>query len=91
MLLDCHLPQNTRAAWDFWSQIVQKLKWQGVRQVEVSLSLNHPDLPRLKELGFQAQPMDDNLKFGFREASGGPKWQDINDAFCFTMADSDLY
>jgi len=91
MLLDLHLPAQPRHCFDFWRQIVDKLRWHGIGQTETWLSLNHPDLAKLREIGFNPCALPEDIKFGFRVFDGGPDWALLNQSFCFTMADSDLY
>lgn len=91
MLLDLHLPDKSRPCFDFWRQIADKLRWHGIGRIETWLSLNHPDLTKLHEIGFNPCPLPDDVKLGFRVFDGGPDWALLNQSFCFTMADSDLY
>lgn len=91
MLLDFHFPAQPKACLDFWVQIVEKLRWHGVEEIETWLSLNHPDLAKLREAGFVQCALPEDIKFGFRVFDGGPDWAALNEKFCFTMADSDLY
>ena len=91
MLLDFHFPEQPKASFDFWLQIVEKLRWQGIEQIETVLSLNHPDLTILVNIGFAQQALPDDFKFAFRVFDDGPDWATINHNFCFTLADSDLY
>jgi hypothetical protein len=91
MLLDFHFPEQSRAGFDFWLQIIEKLRWQGIEQIETVLSLNHPDLANLRDIGFVQQALPDDFKFAFRIFDDGPDWATLNQDFCFTLADSDLY
>ncbi len=91
MLLDFHFPAHPGACLDFWVQIVEKLRWHGIDDIETWLSLNHPDLAKLYEVGFAQCALPKDIKVCFREVDGGPDWAALNEKFCFTMADSDLY
>lgn len=91
ILLDFHFPEQLRACIDFWLQIVENLRWHGIEEIETWLSLNHPDLAKLREAGFVQCALPRDIKFGFRVFDGGPDWAALNENFCFTMADSDLY
>lgn len=91
MLLDFHFPAQPRACLDFWVQIVEKLRWHDVEEIETWLSLNHPDLAKLREAGFVQCALPEEIKFSLRVFDGGPDWAALNEKFCFTMADSDLY
>ena len=91
MLLDLHFPTHPRACLDFWVQVVEKLRWHGIEEIETWLSFNHPDLAKLYELGFLQCALPKAIRFCFRELGGGPNWETLNEKFYFTMADSDLY
>lgn len=90
MLLDFHFPEHSRATLDFWMQIIEKLRWQGIEHIETWLSLNHPEISKLRELGFLQHALSENVKYAFRVFNEGPDWNTLNQHFCFTMADSDL-
>lgn len=91
ILMDVHLPSPARATHSFWMQIAEKLRWQGIHEIETQLSLNHPDLAGLRELGFFQCALSEHSKFCFRLFDDGPDWALLNEKFCFTMADSDSY
>lgn len=91
MLLDYHFPVQSKACLDFWGQIVEKLSWHGIEKIETYLSLNHPELVKLQEVGFVQCAIPENIKYCFRLYEGGPDWETVNQKFCFTLADSDLY
>lgn len=91
MLLDFHFPAQPKVGLDFWGQIVEKLRWHGIKEIETWLSLNHPDLGKLREAGFTQCALPEDIKFGFRIFEGSPDWAALNEKFSFTMADSDLY
>lgn len=91
LLLDTHLPAQTKACFDFWMQIVEKLCWHGVEEIETLLSFNHPDLGKLREIGFVQYALPEDIKFCYRLFDGGPGLAALNEKFCFSLADSDLY
>jgi hypothetical protein len=91
ILMDLHLPLHSGIWHSFWVQILEKLRWHNIDEIETWLSLNHPDLAKLREVGFLQHTLSDDLKFCFRLFDGGPNWEILNEQFCFTMADADSY
>lgn len=91
ILMDLHLPSPAPASHSFWMQIAEKLRWHGIYEIETRLSLNHPDLAGLRELGFFQCALSEHSKFCFRVFDSGPDWAILNEKFCFTMADADSY
>jgi hypothetical protein len=91
MLLDFHLPGNSRENQAFWSLIMEKLRWNKIERIETWFSRNHPDLSRLLEVGFEEIPLPEDIRFGFRIFDTGPDLPLLDEQFCFSMADSDLF
>ncbi|MGZ5056519.1 MAG: hypothetical protein ACXWAT_16465, partial [Methylobacter sp.] len=75
ILMDLHLPSHAGTWHSFWAQILEKLRWHNIDEIETWLSLNHPDLARLREVGFLQHTLSADLKFCFRLFDGGPDWE----------------
>lgn len=90
-LVDFHLPAAPRDTLGFWSMIAAKLGWQGVTEIETWCSHNHPDRHKLLELGFGGLPLPEHTAFCYRLYPQSPSLDELEQRFCFTLADCDLH
>lgn len=90
-LVDFQFPAAPRDYRSFWTLIAAKLAWQGVIEVETWCSHNHPDLAKLLELRFAGRPLPEHTAFCYRLYPQSPSLEELEQRFCFTMADCDLH
>lgn len=90
-LVDFHLPAAPRDIRSFWRLCVDKLRWLGVTEIDCWFSRNHPDHAALHGLGLVEQALPEHTALCFRRYSQSPGLEELNQRFCFTMADCDLY
>jgi len=83
-LVDFCLPYDPQLAQSFWQQVVDILRWRGVKTVEAWGAC-----PSLQAVGFKPHPRPDTIIPVFRSFHPDSRWLDAN--FYYTMADSDLY
>ncbi|MFA7240302.1 MAG: hypothetical protein WC091_09325 [Sulfuricellaceae bacterium] len=91
LLLDFHFPRQPGCTPAFWRQIVEKLRWHGISEVETWFSDHTTARAGLIELGFEKLPQPEQTTLCYRFVEGGPGFGEVDPAFYFTMADCDLF
>jgi len=89
-LIDFCFPEDDTLAESFWQQVIDILRWRGVKSIETWFSAaGSPHI--IEALGFKAQARPDYMIPVFRifHPDLDLQWLDAN--FYYTMADSDFY
>jgi cyclopropane fatty-acyl-phospholipid synthase-like methyltransferase len=89
-LIDFCFPEEVSLAQSFWQQVIDILRWRGVKSIETWFSgASSPHI--IEALGFKAQARPDYMIPVFRlfHPELELQWLDAN--FYYTMADSDFY
>jgi cyclopropane fatty-acyl-phospholipid synthase-like methyltransferase len=90
-LVDFCFPETPELAQSCWQQVVDILRWRGVKMLETWFSAAYPEKERLQKLGFKPNPRPEMITPVFRifHPELDLQWTDAH--FSYTMADSDLY
>lgn len=86
-LVDFCLPDDPQLAHSFWQQVVDILRWRGVKTVETWFAAACPEKQSLQAVGFKPHPRPDTIIPVFRSFHPDSGYAN----FYYTMADSDLY
>ncbi|MBF0276072.1 MAG: GNAT family N-acetyltransferase [Nitrospinae bacterium] len=90
-LVDFHFPPSLQASCSFWGEIIDILRWNGIKSVSTWFSSAVKALFLMKELGFTEMQKDPKMEPVFRSFHPNLDEDWCNANFYCTMADSDLY
>ena len=90
-LVDFYFPDDIQLAQSCWQQVINILRWRGVKMIETWFSAAFPQKEYMQKLGFKAHPHPNMIMPVFRIFHPELDLQWTNAHFCYTMADSDLY
>lgn len=90
-LVDFCFPEEPQLALSFWQQVVELLRWRGIKMVETWFAGSGSESQRLQALGFQIHPLENLMTPVFRSFHEDLDSQWLDAHFYYTMADSDLY
>ncbi len=86
-LVDFYLPEDPQLAHSFWQQIIDILRWRGIKTIETWFSHQQP---AIEALGFKPYSIPNTIIPVFRSFHSDLDSQWLDKHFYYTMADSDL-